>query len=43
MIAGPGRVRSRAHLHTPLQALGRWAEEYIPEVLAAREAYDARQ
>jgi DNA-binding HxlR family transcriptional regulator len=27
-------------LHTPLHALGRWAEENIPEVLAAREAYD---
>jgi len=30
-------------LHTPLQALGRWAEEHITEVLAARESYDARQ
>jgi DNA-binding HxlR family transcriptional regulator len=29
-------------LHTPLQALGRWAEEHIAEVLAAREIYDAR-
>jgi DNA-binding HxlR family transcriptional regulator len=28
-------------LHTPLRALGHWAEEHIPEVLAAREAYDA--
>ncbi|MEQ4721066.1 helix-turn-helix domain-containing protein [Nonomuraea sp. B19D2] len=29
-------------LHMPLQALGRWAEEHIEEVLAARETYDAR-
>ncbi|MFG1812258.1 winged helix-turn-helix transcriptional regulator [Kribbella sp. NPDC049174] len=29
-------------LHVPLQALGRWAEEHIEEVLAARETYDAR-
>ncbi|MEU3931151.1 helix-turn-helix domain-containing protein [Streptomyces sp. NPDC029044] len=29
-------------LHTPLQALGRWAEEHIEEVLTAREEYDAR-
>jgi DNA-binding HxlR family transcriptional regulator len=29
-------------LHAPLQALGRWAEEHITEVLAARESYDAR-
>jgi DNA-binding HxlR family transcriptional regulator len=29
-------------LHTPLEALGRWAEANIAEVLAAREAYDAR-
>ena len=28
-------------LHGPLRALGRWAEEHIPEVLAAREACDA--
>ncbi|WNM35757.1 helix-turn-helix domain-containing protein [Streptomyces sp. Li-HN-5-11] len=28
-------------LHTPLRALGSWAEEHIPEVLAARETYDA--
>ncbi|MGH3519745.1 MAG: winged helix-turn-helix transcriptional regulator [Haloechinothrix sp.] len=27
-------------LHAPLQALGRWAEEHIEEVLAARETYD---
>jgi DNA-binding HxlR family transcriptional regulator len=30
-------------LHTPLQALGRWAEEHIEQVLVAREAYDTRQ
>ncbi|GGW97024.1 winged helix-turn-helix transcriptional regulator [Streptomyces lomondensis] len=30
-------------LHTPLQALGRWAEEHITEVLAARETYDGRR
>ncbi|ONI91483.1 transcriptional regulator [Saccharothrix sp. ALI-22-I] len=30
-------------LHAPLQALGRWAEEHIEEVLAARETYDARR
>jgi DNA-binding HxlR family transcriptional regulator len=29
-------------LHAPLIALSRWAEEHIAEVLAAREAYDAR-
>lgn len=29
-------------LHMPLEALGRWAEEHIEEVLAARETYDAR-
>jgi DNA-binding HxlR family transcriptional regulator len=29
-------------LHAPLQALGRWAEEHIAEVLVARESYDAR-
>jgi DNA-binding HxlR family transcriptional regulator len=29
-------------LHAPLQALGHWAEEHITQVLAAREAYDAR-
>ena len=29
-------------LHMPLRALGRWAEEHIEEVLAARETYDAR-
>jgi DNA-binding HxlR family transcriptional regulator len=29
-------------LHEPLLALSRWAEEYIAEVLAARETYDAR-
>jgi DNA-binding HxlR family transcriptional regulator len=29
-------------LRTPLQALGRWAEEHIAQVLAAREEYDAR-
>jgi DNA-binding HxlR family transcriptional regulator len=28
-------------LHAPLRALGYWAEEHIPEVLDAREAYDA--
>ncbi|MEV6443130.1 helix-turn-helix domain-containing protein [Amycolatopsis sp. NPDC051716] len=30
-------------LHAPLQALGHWAEAHITQVLAAREAYDARQ
>jgi DNA-binding HxlR family transcriptional regulator len=30
-------------LHMPLEALGRWAEEHIEEVLAAREEYDARR
>jgi DNA-binding HxlR family transcriptional regulator len=30
-------------LHMPLEALGRWAEEHIAEVLAAREVYDARR
>ncbi|WP_188194180.1 winged helix-turn-helix transcriptional regulator [Nonomuraea sp. SYSU D8015] len=30
-------------LHEPLQALGRWAEKHIAEVLAARDAYDARR
>jgi DNA-binding HxlR family transcriptional regulator len=30
-------------LHTPLQALGRWAEEHIEQVLVARETYDSRQ
>jgi DNA-binding HxlR family transcriptional regulator len=29
-------------LHAPLEALGRWAEAHIAEVLTAREAYDAR-
>ncbi len=29
-------------LHTPLEALSRWAEEHAEEVLAARESYDAR-
>jgi DNA-binding HxlR family transcriptional regulator len=29
-------------LHAPLTALCRWAEEHIPEVLVAREGYDAR-
>jgi len=29
-------------LHMPLEALGRWAEEHIETVLAAREEYDAR-
>jgi DNA-binding HxlR family transcriptional regulator len=29
-------------LHLPLEALGRWAEEHIEKVLAAREEYDAR-
>ena len=28
-------------LHAPLQASGRWAEEHMAEVLAARETYDA--
>lgn len=32
-----------ATLHTPLQALGLWAEEHMAEVLGAREEYDARQ
>jgi DNA-binding HxlR family transcriptional regulator len=30
-------------LREPLRALGRWAEEHIDEVLAARETYDARR
>ncbi|WP_210579703.1 helix-turn-helix domain-containing protein [Streptomyces sp. GESEQ-4] len=30
-------------LHTPLEALGRWAEQYIEEVLAARDEYDTRR
>jgi DNA-binding HxlR family transcriptional regulator len=30
-------------LHEPLRALGRWAEEHIAAVLAAREEYDARR
>ncbi|WP_043733176.1 helix-turn-helix domain-containing protein [Kutzneria sp. 744] len=30
-------------LYKPLQAIGRWAEEHTAEVLAARDAYDARQ
>jgi DNA-binding HxlR family transcriptional regulator len=30
-------------LYTPLRALGSWAEEYIDDVLVAREAYDARR
>ncbi|MFI0449331.1 winged helix-turn-helix transcriptional regulator [Actinomadura sp. 6N118] len=30
-------------LHTPLQALGRWAEAHIAEVLTAREEYDTRR
>ncbi|GAA1600023.1 hypothetical protein GCM10009789_62760 [Kribbella sancticallisti] len=29
-------------LHGPLSVLCRWAEEHIPEVLAARDAYDER-
>jgi DNA-binding HxlR family transcriptional regulator len=29
-------------LHEPLLALSRWAEEYIADVLVARETYDAR-
>ncbi|MBP5941965.1 winged helix-turn-helix transcriptional regulator [Streptomyces acidiscabies] len=29
-------------LHAPLEALGRWAEEHMAEVMAAREDYDAR-
>lgn len=29
-------------LQEPLTALGRWAEKNIPDVLAAREAYDDR-
>lgn len=29
-------------LHAPLEALSRWAEEHIPEVLAARDDYDLR-
>ena len=29
-------------LHAPLQALARWAEEHIDQVLVARETYDAR-
>lgn len=30
-------------LEAPLRALGRWAEAHIPEVLAARETYDAQR
>ena len=30
-------------LHTPLRALGSWAEDHIGEVLSAREAFDSRQ
>ena len=30
-------------LHAPLEALGRWAEEHIEEVLTARETYDTRR
>ncbi|MGW0610205.1 winged helix-turn-helix transcriptional regulator [Streptomyces sp. NPDC002788] len=30
-------------LHMPLEALGRWAEEHIEEVLAARDEYDTRR
>lgn len=30
-------------LHVPLEALGRWAEAHVAEVLAAREEYDARR
>lgn len=30
-------------LHTPLQALGTWAEQHIEEVLTNRETYDARR
>jgi DNA-binding HxlR family transcriptional regulator len=29
-------------LHTPLRALGHWAQAHIAEVLVNREAYDAR-
>jgi DNA-binding HxlR family transcriptional regulator len=29
-------------LRAPLRALGRWAEDHIEQVLAAREAYDSR-
>lgn len=29
-------------LRAPLRALNRWAEQHIEQVLAAREAYDAR-
>ena len=29
-------------LHTPLRALGHWAEEHIREILDAHEAYDSR-
>lgn len=29
-------------LHAPLEALGRWAEEHMAEVMAAREDYGAR-
>ena len=28
-------------LHEPLRALGRWAEEHVADVLAARENFDA--
>ena len=30
-------------LHTPLQALGLWAEKHIAEVQAARERHDAQK
>jgi DNA-binding HxlR family transcriptional regulator len=29
-------------LHAPLEALARWAEAHIEQVLAARQTYDAR-
>lgn len=29
-------------LQEPLEELGRWADEHVEEVLAAREVYDAR-
>jgi DNA-binding HxlR family transcriptional regulator len=30
-------------LHAPLEALARWAEAHVEQVLAARETYDTRE